>query len=75
MAPVQGKGTIELLTPPIKLVAESYAVHVGIWDPRFHELMLYQSNGVFPSSPLPEHEPDPSTSLAAQAVAAKAVAT
>ncbi len=37
--------------------------------PRFHELMLSQAHSVFPSAALPEHEPDPSTSLAAQAVA------
>jgi N-acyl-D-aspartate/D-glutamate deacylase len=37
--------------------------------PRFHELMLSQAQSVFPSHPLPEHEPDPSTSLAAQAKA------
>jgi N-acyl-D-aspartate/D-glutamate deacylase len=37
--------------------------------PRFHELMLSQANGVFPYHPLPEHEPDPATSLAAQAEA------
>jgi N-acyl-D-aspartate/D-glutamate deacylase len=35
--------------------------------PRFHELMLSQANGVFPYRALPEHEPDPATSLAAQA--------
>ena len=37
--------------------------------PRFHELMLSQATGVFPSRALPEFEPDPSTSLAAQAEA------
>ena len=37
--------------------------------PRFHELMLGQAQSVFPSAPLPEHEPDPATSLAAQAAA------
>ena len=37
--------------------------------PRFHELMLAQAQSVFPYHPLPEHEPDPATSLAAQAKA------
>ena len=37
--------------------------------PRFHELMLSQADGVFPSHALPEHEPDPATSLGAQAEA------
>jgi lipopolysaccharide transport system ATP-binding protein len=40
--PVQGKGTVEVLTPPLKLVAESYAVHVGVWDPPFHKLYCSQ---------------------------------
>ena len=31
--------------------------------------MLSQAQSVFPSAPLPEHEPDPATSLAAQAEA------
>ena len=37
--------------------------------PRLHELMLAHPDGVFPSQRLPDHEPDPSTSLAAQAQA------
>jgi N-acyl-D-amino-acid deacylase len=37
--------------------------------PRLAELMLDQADAVFPSSPLPDQEPDPATSLAAQAAA------
>jgi lipopolysaccharide transport system ATP-binding protein len=29
---LQGRGTIELITPPLKLVSELYEVHVMIWD-------------------------------------------
>jgi len=36
---------------------------------RLAELMLEEATAVFPSSPLPEQEPDPATSLAAQAAA------
>ena len=39
--------------------------------PRFHELMLSQAHERLPVHPLPEHEPDPATSLAAQAEAAR----
>jgi lipopolysaccharide transport system ATP-binding protein len=42
LAPLSGKGTIELLTPPLKLVAESYAIHVGVWDEHFHKLHCSQ---------------------------------
>ena len=37
--------------------------------PRLAEYMLGQATAVFPPAPMPEHEPDPSTSLAAQAAA------
>ena len=37
---------------------------------RLAELMLEEATAVFPSSPLPEQEPDPATSLAVQAAAA-----
>jgi lipopolysaccharide transport system ATP-binding protein len=32
---LQGPGTIELLTPPLTLVASTYTVHVLVWDARF----------------------------------------
>ena len=38
--------------------------------PRLAEYMLSEASAVFPSSPLPDQEPDPATSLAAQAAAA-----
>ncbi|MFM8303408.1 MAG: amidohydrolase family protein, partial [Actinomycetota bacterium] len=37
--------------------------------PRLAEYMLGQAGAVFPSAPLPDQEPDPATSLAAQAAA------
>lgn len=37
--------------------------------PRMRDLMLGQATAVFPSRPLPEQEPDPAISLAAQAAA------
>jgi homopolymeric O-antigen transport system ATP-binding protein len=39
---VEGKGTVELLTPPLKLVAESYRVHAMVWDQRFERLYTAQ---------------------------------
>jgi lipopolysaccharide transport system ATP-binding protein len=37
-----GKGVIELLTPPLKLVAESYSIHVLVWDTDFQHLYSSQ---------------------------------
>jgi lipopolysaccharide transport system ATP-binding protein len=37
-----GKGTIEVLTPPLKLVSELYAIHVMVWDPKFERLYSAQ---------------------------------
>lgn len=37
--------------------------------PRLRELFLSEATAVFPSAPLPDQEPDPATSLAAQAAA------
>ena len=45
------------------------AEHATPGTPRLAELMLAQSDAVFPSSPLPEQEPDPATSLRARAAA------
>jgi len=41
--------------------------HAAPGTPRLAEYVLAQAGAVFPSSPLPEYEPDPATSLAAQA--------
>ena len=37
--------------------------------PRLRDLMLGSADAVFPSSPVPEYEPDPASSLAAQSAA------
>jgi lipopolysaccharide transport system ATP-binding protein len=37
---LQGPGAIEVLTPPLALVAETYAVHILVWDPRFEHRYL-----------------------------------
>jgi lipopolysaccharide transport system ATP-binding protein len=42
IAAVEGEGTIELLTPPLKLVAEMYEVHAMVWDQQFQNLMCAQ---------------------------------
>jgi lipopolysaccharide transport system ATP-binding protein len=42
-----GKGTIEVLTPPLKLVAELYAIHVMVWDARFQQLYAAQIGTTF----------------------------
>ncbi len=39
---VEGEGTIELVTPPLKLVAEMYEVHAMVWDQQFQNLMCAQ---------------------------------
>lgn len=39
---LQGSGTIELVTPPLKLVAEMYEVIVLIWDEKFQNLYSSQ---------------------------------
>lgn len=36
------RGTIELLTPPLKLLSELYSVHVLIWDGKFQRLYCAQ---------------------------------
>ena len=35
-------GVIELVTPPLKLVSELYAVHVLVWDSKFQRLYCAQ---------------------------------
>lgn len=39
---VSGPGTIEVVTPPIKLVSELYALHMLIWDSGYHKLYSAQ---------------------------------
>ncbi|SIO61554.1 lipopolysaccharide transport system ATP-binding protein [Singulisphaera sp. GP187] len=39
---VSGSGTIELRTPPLKLVSELYALHVLVWDTSFQHLYCAQ---------------------------------
>src|SRR5439155_25655455 len=40
--PAGRHGAIELLTPPVKLVSELYAVHVLVWDKAFQRLYCAQ---------------------------------
>ena len=42
-----GQGTIELLTPPLKLVAELYAIHVMVYDTAFQRLYSAQMGTTF----------------------------
>ena len=45
--PVMGKGSIELLTPPLKLVSDSYTIRVLIWDKQFTRLYGNQKGTTF----------------------------
>jgi lipopolysaccharide transport system ATP-binding protein len=40
---VSGSGVIELQTPPIKLVADLYTIHVLVWDSQFQRLYCAQT--------------------------------
>jgi lipopolysaccharide transport system ATP-binding protein len=42
-----GQGTIEVLTPPLKLVSELYAIHVMVWDAKFQQLYSAQIGTTF----------------------------
>ena len=42
-----GCGTLEVLTPPLKLVAELYVIHVLVWDDKFHHLYSFQEGSSF----------------------------
>jgi lipopolysaccharide transport system ATP-binding protein len=42
-----GKGMIEVLTPPLKLVAELYVIHVMVWDAKFQQLYSAQMGMTF----------------------------
>jgi lipopolysaccharide transport system ATP-binding protein len=44
---LHGKGTIDVLTPPLKLVAELYAIHVMVWDTQFQRLYSAQIGTTF----------------------------
>jgi len=39
---LNGEGTIELLTPPLKIVSESYEIHVLVWDKDFKQRYCFQ---------------------------------
>ena len=43
----RGKHELEVLLPPIKLVADRYTIHVVVWDGRFQELYGAQIGGSF----------------------------
>jgi lipopolysaccharide transport system ATP-binding protein len=44
---LSGKGAIEVLTPPLKLVSELYAIHVMVWDTKFEQLYSAQMGTTF----------------------------
>jgi lipopolysaccharide transport system ATP-binding protein len=39
---LEGEGSVELLTPPLKLVADVYTIHLLVWDPQFQRLYCAQ---------------------------------
>ncbi len=43
---ITGRGTVELLTPPLTLVSELYSLHVLVWDAEFQRLYSSQPTGV-----------------------------
>ena len=44
---LDGEGTIEILTPPLKLVAELYTVHILVRERGFQKLLCAQIGGTF----------------------------
>ncbi|HTU03076.1 MAG TPA: Wzt carbohydrate-binding domain-containing protein [Candidatus Sulfotelmatobacter sp.] len=42
-----GEGSLEVVTPPLKLTAETYAVHVLVWDRAFKSLHCQQYGATF----------------------------
>ncbi len=44
---VCGKGEVEVLTPPLKLVSELYAIHILVWDEQFKHLYCGQVGTTF----------------------------
>jgi lipopolysaccharide transport system ATP-binding protein len=47
LASLAGKGTVEVLTPPLKLVSELYAIHIMVWDSKFQQLYSAQVGTTF----------------------------
>src|SRR5205814_7688631 len=47
MPVVDGRGVVELLVPPLKLVSEMYTIHVMVWDRSFQELHSAQVGRTF----------------------------
>lgn len=47
ITPGLGPGEFEILLPPLKLVADLYAVHVVVWDGKFQQLYGAQIGGSF----------------------------
>jgi lipopolysaccharide transport system ATP-binding protein len=47
IAALDGQGIIEVLTPPLKLVAELYAIQVMVWDVKFQQLYSAQVGTTF----------------------------
>jgi lipopolysaccharide transport system ATP-binding protein len=39
---VEGEGVVEVVTPPLKLIAEMYSVHTMVWDQKFQNLYCAQ---------------------------------
>jgi lipopolysaccharide transport system ATP-binding protein len=44
---VHGPGVIEMLTPPLKLIAELYSMQILVWDPKFSRLYCAQQGKNF----------------------------
>jgi len=47
ISPKVGDGELDLLTPPLKLVADLYSVHILVWDEHFQRLHGAQIGGSF----------------------------
>jgi lipopolysaccharide transport system ATP-binding protein len=47
IAAVDGRGMIEVITPPLKLVAELYTIQVMVWDAQFQKLHSAQVGTTF----------------------------
>jgi lipopolysaccharide transport system ATP-binding protein len=46
MPSLSGQGSIEVLTPPLKLISELYTIHVLVWDTAFQRRYFTQQTGV-----------------------------
>jgi lipopolysaccharide transport system ATP-binding protein len=40
--PIAGPGHIEVVTPPLKLIADQYTIHIVVWDTKFQRLYCAQ---------------------------------